>query len=131
MAGMKDAFSRGITSINVRTSTFVEESRIKAYISSLEAEEKELKARLGSVVYESWKTKSSLNSSLMNDLCNEIDAKDNEIEVQRIRVKSVRMEADKILGTNTVAGELFCTRCGSKNMSGNRFCTKCGKELNS
>ncbi len=38
MVSLKDSFPKGIAAINVKTNTFMEESKCKTYISTLEGE---------------------------------------------------------------------------------------------
>ena len=38
MAGFKDKFSKGLTTINVKTNNFMEQTKINTYISTLETE---------------------------------------------------------------------------------------------
>lgn len=51
MASLKESLSKGITTINVKTSSFMEESKCKTYISTLEKEIQILKQNIGEIVY--------------------------------------------------------------------------------
>ena len=54
MAGFKDKFSKGLTTINVKTNNFMEQTKINTYISTLETEIAELERRMGGILYEKW-----------------------------------------------------------------------------
>ena len=47
MASLKESLSKGITTINVKTNSFMEESKCKTYISTLEKEIQILKQNIG------------------------------------------------------------------------------------
>ena len=46
MASLKESLSKGITTINVKTNSFMEESKCKTYISTLEKEIQILKQNM-------------------------------------------------------------------------------------
>ena len=54
MAGLKETFSKGITTINVKTNNFMESTTIKTHINTLESECKALYEQIGATVYQQW-----------------------------------------------------------------------------
>ena len=51
MASLKESLSKGITTINVKADSFMEESKCKTYISTREKEIQILKQNIGETVY--------------------------------------------------------------------------------
>lgn len=51
MASLKDTFTKGLTTLNVKTNNFMEESKCKTYITTLENEIAGLKQKLGDDIY--------------------------------------------------------------------------------
>ena len=49
MADLKASISKGLTTINVKTSNFMKQNEINTYISTLENEIKDLKFQIGDV----------------------------------------------------------------------------------
>ena len=140
MATLKDKFSKGLTTINVKTNTFMEQNKISTHISTLEREISNLKMQLGELVYTKW-VQDDFELSLVEEILNTINAKYQEIEIQRNKMEQVSLEEQKILGTvptsswgQHVAEEekeetIFCTNCGSPSSANHKFCTKCGSPL--
>lgn len=127
MAGIKDAFSRGLTSFNVKTNEFVEESKINTHISSLNDEIQSLQAIVGAIVYEQWK-RGNFDFNALEAILREIDDKNERIAEQKRSLNELHSQTKQILGQSPE--ELgFCPRCGNKNNVGNIFCTVCGTRL--
>ena len=104
MATLKESLSKGITAINVKTSSFMEESKCKTYIATLEKEIQTLKLNMGELIY----TKTIVGE----------DYQENVAEIiQKINEKS-STEAVK-----------YCAKCGAQNAGNYKFCSKCGTPL--
>ena len=58
MAGIKEMLSKGVTSVNVKTSNFMEINKIKTYINTLNDEILDLQKIIGRKTYEAWKNES-------------------------------------------------------------------------
>lgn len=136
MAGIKDTFSKGITAINVKTSSMLEHNKINTHISTLESEIALLKSKVGNILWESWKN-DAFDISLVEDILLTINNKMDEIENQKRRAEEIRIEEQQILGTSSnvqiqahsSGGYIFCSNCGAKLVVGVKFCTKCGSLL--
>lgn len=136
MATIKDKFSKGLTTINVKTSTFMEQNKIKTYISTLEDEIKVLKAQVGETVYTKWAA-GAFDVVCVEDALTRIKEKYAEIEVQKEKMEKLVIEEQQILGTSTeqpvvnaaAQGNVFCSSCGAANPANYKFCTKCGSAL--
>ena len=128
MATLKESLSKGITAINVKTSSFMEESKCKTYISTLEKEIQTLKANIGELVY----AKSVANESYdepVTQLIQQIQSKYEEIEQQKKAIEQLAVEQRQILGTAQTSAVKYCTKCGAENAGNYKFCCKCGTPL--
>lgn len=134
MANIKDSFTRGLTAINVKTNSFMEESKCKTYISTLENEIKDLKMQIGETVYAKSSKGEDYNEPV-NELLQKINEKYSEIEAQKEKMVQLQEEEKQILGTanNTQPVQQaeggFCSKCGAKNPENYKFCSKCGAAL--
>ncbi|MBQ2886435.1 MAG: zinc ribbon domain-containing protein [Alphaproteobacteria bacterium] len=130
MASLKESFSKGITAINVKTNSFMEESKCKTYISTLEKEIQVLKLNIGEIVY----SKSVIGESYeeaVAEIVQQITGKYQEIEQQKKAIEQLAIEEKQILGTSqTVESVKFCSQCGAQSAANYKFCTKCGSPLN-
>ena len=136
MAGFMDSFSKGITTINVKTNNFMEENKIKTYISTLENEANGLLGQVGNIAYGQWKTDGNLDVTAMESLLQQIRGKEQEIEVQKQKIMELQKQEEQILGKKNDAapqmnqGEVtYCSKCGAANVKGYKFCSKCGSPL--
>ena len=133
MSSFKEKFTRGFTSINVKTSNLVEESKLRTYISTLENDIVKSKQSIGDYVFNRWKENEAIeqmNLSSIVPLLLAIDEKNKEIEIQLNQITLLKEETKKILGEKYTATDSVCAKCGAVNAAGNIFCTKCGHKLN-
>jgi F0F1-type ATP synthase alpha subunit len=132
MANLKDSFTKGLATINVKTSNFMEENKLKTYITTLESEIERLKLEVGEAVYEGWKQDTfSLNS--VEEQLNSIKAKNATITEVQKQIESLAQTEKEILGADHTenTARMFCPQCGAENKAGYRFCEKCGTKLES
>lgn len=128
MASLKESLSKGITAINVKTSSFMEESKCKTYIATLEKEIQMLKLNLGELVY----AKSIAGEDYQEnaaEIVQSIRAKYEEIEQQKKIIEQLAVEERQILGTAETGSFQYCAKCGAQNAGNYRFCSKCGTPL--
>ena len=134
MASLKDTFTKGLTTLNVKTNNFMEESKCKTYITTLENEIAGLKQKLGDDIYISWMNQGDLTAGV-EETCKQIQNKYQEIEAQRLKIAQLQEEEKQILGAAPAQnampeGEtIFCSQCGTKNSVNYKFCCKCGAPL--
>lgn len=133
-ASLKDTFTKGLTTLNVKTNNFMEESKCKTYITTLENEIAGLKQKLGDDIYTSWMNQGDLTAGV-EETCKQIQNKYQEIEAQRLKIAQLQEEEKQILGAAPaqnamLEGEtIFCSQCGTKNSVNYKFCCKCGAPL--
>lgn len=134
MASLKDTFTKGLTTLNVKTNNLMEESKCKTYITTLENEIAGLKQKLGDDIYTSWMNQGDLTAGV-EETCKQIQNKYQEIEAQRLKIAQLQEEEKQILGAAPAQnampeGEtIFCSQCGTKNSVNYKFCCKCGAPL--
>lgn len=131
---IKESFTKGFTALNLKTNTFMEESKAKTYISTLEKDIEKLKLDIGEKTYYQHKNSVDLSEEI-NKMVQEIDQKMQEIDAQHQHIKQIQEENEKVLGNNMQqapvidANVVFCQYCGNKNAANYKFCNKCGKPL--
>lgn len=136
MASLKESITKSITTLNVKTNNFMEQSKYKTYISTLEEDIKKLKFQIGALAYEKWSNGEDGKEEL-EPLFMQISSKYKEISVQEENIRKLYEEEQQILGTgsnasvanNAAAPGIFCSQCGAKNAENYRFCVKCGSPL--
>lgn len=132
MAGFKESFTKGFTTLNVKANNFVEESKCKTYISTLEGEIQRTKAMIGETVYQNWKLEKELSEGV-EVLLEEIEKREQAIKEQEEKIQQLAAEEQQILGTPneaaTAQGTIYCGQCGAPNAVAYKFCCKCGVPL--
>ena len=130
MASLKESLSKGITTINVKTNRFMEESKCKTYISTLEKEIQILKQNIGETVY----AKSVAGESYEEEVAGmigQIRGKYEEIEQQKAAIEQLAVQEKQILGNQSMTVNIrYCANCGAQNAANYKFCSKCGSPLN-
>ena len=131
MATLKDKFSKGLTTINVKTNNFMELNKINTYMSTIENEIADLKKQLGEQMYLKW-MQDELDLAQFESYSNSIKEKYREIEMQKEKIEQLQKEEQQILGTNPGnQGQetIFCSNCRTANAANYKFCVKCGSPL--
>ena len=130
MASLKESLSKGITTINVKNNSFMEESKCKTYISTLEKEIQILKQNIGETVY----AKSVAGESYEEEVAGmigQIRGKYEEIEQQKAAIEQLAVQEKQILGNQSMTVNIrYCANCGAQNAANYKFCSKCGSPLN-
>lgn len=130
MASLKESLSKGINTINVKTNSFMEESKCKTYISTLEKEIQILKQNIGETVY----AKSVAGESYEEEVAGmigQIRGKYEEIEQQKAAIEQLAVQEKQILGNQSMTVNIrYCANCGAQNAANYKFCSKCGSPLN-
>lgn len=132
MAGLKDMLSKGVTSVNVKTSNFMEINKIKTYINTLQDEINSLEKTIGNKTYQMWSI-GAFDIGTIEPELTKIKANFEEINNQEIKIKEIEAEADRILGNMDSAPDLsdkiVCPSCGRANGLDSKFCVGCGTQL--
>ena len=129
MASLKESLSKGITTNNVKTNSFMEESKCKTYISTLEKEIQIFKHNIGEIVY----AKSIAGEGYEEEVAKiieQIQGKYAEIEQQKAAIEQLAVQEKQILGSQSTVNIKYCSSCGAQNAANYKFCSKCGNPLN-
>ncbi len=133
---LKQGLSKQITKINMKTSTFLEETKIRTYITTLENEIQDLKVRSGELGYTMWAS-GNLDTAQLIPLYSEIAAKQRQIVEQENQIKELALKNQQVLGQTPVqpsvaapaGGAVICPKCGEACGPSVKFCRKCGNKL--
>lgn len=135
---IKQELSKQLTKINIATSTFLEEQKIKTYIATLEDEVRELKVKAGEIGFEMWQA-DQYDETAIFAVYEEIVAKCSLIEEQKTMIQALVEKNKQVLGDDEETpveaedlpetGSIFCTNCGTPGLPNARFCKKCGTKL--
>lgn len=132
MAGLKDMLSKGVASVNVKTSNFMETNKIKTYINTLQDEINTIQNNIGVKTYQMWSAGEFDISKIEQELV-KIKTNYEEITNQEIKIKEIEAEANKILGNQEsvqdLSDKIVCPSCGRANGKDSRFCVSCGTKL--
>ena len=134
MADIKNAFSKGITALNVKTSNYLEETKLKTYINTLNDEINAIKMELAGMAYSLWLDSNFGLTTELEDRFMQIKNRQEIIAQKQKEIERLEQEEKQILGAAPVGGGvregvIYCTNCGNANNSVNRFCEKCGTPL--
>ena len=131
MADLKESFSKGLTALNVKTSTFLEAKKIQTYISTLNSEIEAQQKEIGRRAYEEWEKNGSMSLANIGEQLMEISKKKETIAQQKIAAEELEKKEQQILGTadNQKPSKIFCPNCGQSYDGPVKFCRKCGTKL--
>lgn len=132
MADIKNSFSKGLTVLNVKTSTFLEINKIKTYISTLTGEIEIMKKEIGELVYQEWSVSGNVTLDAISEKLNAIKEKEEIIKIQEEEVVRLNESEKQILGAaeNAQQAVLVCPNCGQTYDAAPKFCRKCGTKMN-
>ena len=134
LSKFKSSINRGITTINVKTSSSLEKTKIRTHIDSLRAEIGKLYYSIGERAYFVWESQSGSDEGL-TELYTLVKQKKDEIDRLAAEIASIDERDNEILGTmrpetaEPAARKIVCPQCGSEYDAPARFCRKCGCQL--
>ena len=121
---MKQTLDKSIAAVSVKSTEFVEVTKIRNQISALEKEMDSLKIQVGSVYYKQWKYADKKEEELA-ELCERIQEKEDAISDHLLNIDNLQKENEKKM--KSTAG-ITCS-CGRMNLSDATFCASCGEKL--
>lgn len=134
-ASIKNLFDKGIASVTVKSSTFLETSKLSNQINMAEGEIPRQKTLMGEAAYLAWCEQRDL-LEVVTPYCQEIQSLEAQIAELQRKIAELKEESQKALGEEArpegapaPGGKAFCTACGTENAQGARFCCKCGNKM--
>ncbi len=131
----KQGISKQITKLNMKTSTFLEENKIKTYIATLENDIRDLKVKAGELGYAMWKA-GDFDVARLTPMYEEISTKEKQILEQEQQMREIVAKNQQVLGQTSseqapppTANTITCPKCGAACPSDVNFCKKCGNKL--
>lgn len=130
----KSSINRGITTINVKTSSSLEKTKIRTHIESLRTDIEKLFHNIGERAYAVWESRSETDDGLA-EMYALVKQKKDEIESLTAELNSIDERDNQILGTmkqeavEAVGRKIVCPQCGSQYDEPAKFCRKCGHKL--
>ena len=132
MADLKQTFSRQIAKWNVKASSFMEESKIKTYIDTLNREIAEIQKKCGKRAYEMW-LENEFKIEQLTPLFEQIAEKQAQLQNQQSLLVEIKDMNRQVLGEqeNSKIGQknIICPNCGAECLSTINFCRECGTKL--
>ena len=125
-----NAFSKGITAVNVKLSRSLEEAKINTYIDTLNQEVNSLKIEIGNMIYARWRSGGTIE--IGDDIIVKLDMirqRMEEISAKNKEIEQMQEDERRILGGAINVNTMYCTNCGAANSAANSFCEQCGSQL--
>ncbi len=130
----KSSLNRGITTINVKASSFSEKTKIKTHIDTLNADIEKLYSEIGRTAFNKWQNSDPDNSALLS-LFEQIQAKQNNIVELNNELSAIDERDNQILGAKPAAAApaaapaIVCPSCGAGYDTPVKFCRSCGFKM--
>lgn len=122
---IKESIDKSVATVSIKSSEFVEVTKFKTQMAGLEKDIEALQATLGKGYYRMWSS-SEIELSELDELCEEIKNKEEEMEKCRVEMEELQNNNKKILGSES---ENKCSVCGAVNKEEAKFCIGCGSKL--
>jgi len=122
---LKEKFDKGVATVSVKSSTILESTKTRGFISTLKEQKQSSMEKMGIDVYSLY-----LNNELTMDkvleMCQGIANIDDKIKEKLEELKNIQEEEKKLLGIKENASTITCA-CGHAIPQNSKFCTNCGK----
>ena len=136
---LKSSINRGVTAINVKTSSSMEKAKLKTQIENIESEVKRMVNAIGEamcLMYE----RGDHDYAKLDEHLAVIQQKKAEIAALTQEISAVDERSNQILGNNAQENidvpaapvamvNNLCPNCGTAFAEGAKFCRKCGNKL--
>ena len=134
---LKKNIDKGIVSVSVKSSSYLETEKLKAKIDNIKSDSASQLQAMGDQIYQTWKESGTVDQAYIAEVCGKVQENENEIAFYEAKIEEVESEKNKILnnaanskpeGTQNVEGGLVCS-CGYVNDPSAKFCKVCGQKL--
>ena len=125
----RDTVGHGINVATVNTGKFIDETKLRGRISSLEKQRSVMLEELGSIVYVS-SCKGNLDQARVNAKVKEIVDIDTRIATANREIQELAAKAQEQIGKadQPKLSGAACA-CGAPIQPGSKFCTNCGGKI--
>lgn len=128
---MKDGFNKSVATVSTGSKTMIEKTKINTVIKGLEDEKKQLAEILGNKIHKFCleNAEGDIPRDEVISICNEITARNEQIEVQKKKIEELEAEMNQVMGNSSNGNMTNICQCGHANAAGAKFCAKCGSKL--
>lgn len=128
---VKDGFNKGVATVSTGSKTMIEKTKIHTVIKGLEDEKKQLAEILGNKIHKFCldNAEGDIPREEVISICNEISARNEQIEVQKKKIEELDAEMNQVMGNSQNSNMTNVCQCGHANADGAKFCAKCGTKL--
>lgn len=128
---MKDGFNKSVATVSTGSKTMIEKTKINTVIKGLEDEKKQLAEILGNKIHKFCleNAEGDIPRDEVISICNEITARNEQIEVQKKKIEELDAEMNQVMGNSSNGNMTNICQCGHANAAGAKFCAKCGSKL--
>lgn len=125
----RDTVGHGINVATVNTGKFIDETKLRGRISSLEKQRSAMLEELGSIVYVSCR-KGKIDQTRVDAKVKEISDIDTRIEATKREIQELEVKAQEQIGKagNLKLGAVSACKCGANISPDAKFCTNCGEK---
>lgn len=131
---IKESIDKGIVSVSVKSSTYMETEKLKAKSGNVTEKMEGIIHELGAGVYSQWKA-GTVDNGYIEQMCMRLKGLEDTVKEYQRQIEELEQEKEKILTGDMddgyLAGQEGAVRCvcGRWNPPGAKFCTGCGKAL--
>lgn len=133
---LKSSINRGVTAINVKTSSTLEKAKLKTQMDTINNEVQRMMTAVGEAVYLMWQ-KEDRDLSKLDEHLEVVKQKKAEAAALADQIAAIDARNDQILGTGNTDVSITldapvnqtCSACGSVCAEGAKFCRTCGNKL--
>lgn len=128
---VKDGFNKSVATVSTGSKTMIEKTKIHTVIKGLEDEKKQLAEILGNKIHKFCldNAEGDIPRDEVISICNEISARNEQIEVQKKKIEELDAEMNQVMGSSQNSTMTNVCQCGHANATGAKFCAKCGTKL--
>lgn len=128
---MKDGFNKSVATVSTGSKTMIEKTKINTVIKGLEDDKKQLAEILGNKIHKFCleNAEGDIPRDEVISICNEITARNEQIEVQKKKIEELDAEMNQVMGNSSNGNMTNICQCGHANAAGAKFCAKCGSKL--
>lgn len=131
---VKKGFSKGTSTISVKSSTMMETNKLKSEISALRKEKTEVFTEVGEKFY-GMKKESVINLEEIDLRLERAFEIDEAISIKEQAIEDALKKQEELLRalqedvSSTAVSQVMSCSCGAKLAQDTKFCAKCGKKV--